>query len=43
MDSGSGDTGSIPGIPSPYVGPPMVRTLMPSLDVPGLCLGGLGI
>ena len=34
LDCGSGDLGSIPGIPSPRVGPLMARMLKTSLDVP---------
>ena len=33
LDCGSGDLGSIPGVPSPRVGPPMARRLVTSSDV----------
>ena len=34
LDCGSGDPGSIPGIPSPHVGPLMAWRLKTSSDVP---------
>ena len=42
LDCGFGDPGSIPGITSLPVDPPMVRRLKTSFNVPGLCRGRLG-